>query len=95
MLELIYFSFICKTPTQVNKLKAITGAHTANMSGILSVWPKAKDKSLKQNVKTHVISPSVINLKLSDFLSVFIVKIDANAVIINRKKGNESIECKL
>ena len=31
----------------VNKLNAITGAQIDNASGILSVWPKAIDKSLR------------------------------------------------
>ena len=30
---LVYFSFICKTPTKVNKPKAITGDQTANIKG--------------------------------------------------------------
>ena len=37
----------------------------------------------------------MINLKLSDFLSVFNVSTDASAVINNKKKGKDSIECKL
>ena len=43
----------------------------------------------------HVINPKIVNFKLSDFLSVFIVKIDAKAVIKNKKNGRESILCKL
>ena len=33
------------------------------------------------------ISPVMINLKLFDFFNVFIVKIDAKAVIMNRKRA--------
>ena len=42
-----YFSFICKTPININKLKTITGAHIDKIKGILSVTPSAIDKSLK------------------------------------------------
>ena len=42
-----YFSFICRTPIKVNKLKAKTGDQIANTIGILSVLPKANEKSLK------------------------------------------------
>ena len=43
----IYFSLICKTPIKVNKLKAITGAQTDKIKGILSVFPNAIERSLK------------------------------------------------
>ena len=43
---------------------------------------------------THVKSPTKINLKLLDFLRVFMVNIDAKAVIINKKKGKDNIEFK-
>ena len=42
-----YFSFICKIPIKVNNDNAIIGAQTAKIRGILSVWPRARDKSLK------------------------------------------------
>ena len=44
---LYYFSFICKTPIKVKRLKAITGAQIDNTKGILSVFPRAKEKSFK------------------------------------------------
>ena len=43
---------------------------------------------------TQTINPVIINVKLFDFFKAFIVKIDANAVIMNKKKGIESIEFK-
>ena len=42
-----YFSLICKTPIKVKRLKAITGAQTDKIKGILSVLPNAKERSLK------------------------------------------------
>ena len=44
---MFYFSLICKTPINVKKPNAITGAQTAKIRGILLVCPKANDKSLK------------------------------------------------
>ena len=41
---------------------------------------------------TQTIKPVIIKVKLFDFFRVFIVKIEANAVIINKKKGIDSIE---
>ena len=79
---------------EYNKPMTITGTQAANDSEILLVCPSAKDKSLKQNISTHTIKPVIINLKLFDFLRVFMVKIDANAVIINKKKGSDNIEFK-
>ena len=46
-IQLFYFSFICKTPIELNNPIAITGIHTAKDKEILFVWPKANDKSLK------------------------------------------------
>ena len=43
----IYFSFICKTPINVNKLKAITGAQTAKIREFYQFVLRANDKSLK------------------------------------------------
>ena len=45
--KIIYFSLICNTPTKAKRLNANTGAQTAKINGILSVCPKARDKSLK------------------------------------------------
>ena len=44
---IFYFSLICKTPINVKKLKANTGDQIANTNGILSVCPRAKERSLK------------------------------------------------
>ena len=43
----IYFSLICKTPINIKKLSANTGAQTAKVRGILSVCPNASERSLK------------------------------------------------
>ena len=77
---------ICKIPIKVKKLRAITGDHIAKIRGILSVWPKAKDKFFKLNIPILVIKPIMINLILSDFLRVFMVRTEAKAVMRRRKK---------
>ena len=43
----VYFSFICITPIEVKSDKAITGAQTDKIKGILFVCPNANDRSLK------------------------------------------------
>ena len=43
----IYFSFICKIPIELNKPMTATGIQADKDKEILSVLPKAKDKSLK------------------------------------------------
>ena len=47
LLKKIYFSFICKIPIKVKKLKAIIGDQIDKTIGILPVFPNAKDKSLR------------------------------------------------
>ena len=41
---------------------------------------------------TQTTKPVIMKVKLFDFFKVFIVKIDANAVIINKKNGIDNIE---
>ena len=48
-----------------------------------------------ENIITVIKRPIIIYFKLSDFFKVFIVRIEANPVIKNRKKGIDSIVCKL
>ena len=43
----IYFSLICKTPIDINKPKATTGAQIDKISGICQ-FAKAIDKSLNR-----------------------------------------------
>ena len=42
----------------------------------------------------HKMIPTIINFKLSDFFNVFIVRIAAMAVIMNKKNGNDNQVCK-
>ena len=52
-----------------------------------------RDDFAKQQAEAN--RPKTIYFKLSDFFNVFMVKIDAIAVIKNRKNGRASIVCKL
>ena len=75
-------------------LITIIGTQEAKASGI-HLFDLVQLISLLNNKLVHqIISPKITIFMFLDRFKVLIIKIDAKLVIINRKKGIESIECK-
>ena len=80
--------------TKVNKLSVITGAQTGKVKVFYLSDLEQEINLLYKSTITAVIKPTIKKFILFERFSVLIPKIDAIAVMTNKKNGKDSRVCK-